>query len=121
MARRLGGLEGLVSERGGNVSAGEAQLLTFARALLYDPVVLLLDEATAAVDTLTERKIQTALAKVLEGRTSIVVAHRLSTIQAADEILVMHHGEVRERGTHAELIRAQGIYERLYRLQLQGS
>jgi len=119
VARRLGGLKGLVSERGGNVSAGEAQLLTFARALLYDPAVLLLDEATASVDTLTERRIQAALATVLEGRTAIVVAHRLSTIQAADEILVLHHGEVRERGTHAELIRAKGIYERLYRLQLQ--
>ena len=119
VAKRLGGLEGLIAERGGNISAGEAQLLTFARALLYDPAVLLLDEATAAVDTLTERRIQAALAKVLEGRTAIVVAHRLSTIRQADQILVLHHGEIRERGTHAELLAQKGLYERLYRLQFE--
>jgi ATP-binding cassette subfamily B protein len=96
---------------------GERQLLSFARAIAADPALLVLDEATSAVDSELEEQIQRAIALVMSGRTTIAVAHRLSTIVRADEILVMHHGEVRERGTHAVLLRANGLYARLYRLQ----
>ncbi|MGH8005959.1 MAG: ABC transporter ATP-binding protein [Candidatus Binatia bacterium] len=104
-------------ERGSNLSAGQRQLLSFARALAYDPAILVLDEATANVDTETEFLIQDALAKLMAGRTTLVIAHRLSTIQHADRILVMHKGKVREVGTHQELIAQRGIYWRLYQLQ----
>lgn len=104
-------------ERGSNLSAGQRQLLSFARALAYDPAVLILDEATANVDLETELLIQDALAKLMTGRTTLVIAHRLSTIQHADRILVMHKGKVREMGTHQELIERRGIYWRLYQLQ----
>ncbi|HEX4823624.1 MAG TPA: ABC transporter ATP-binding protein [Candidatus Polarisedimenticolaceae bacterium] len=111
-----------VRERGGNFSVGEKQLLSFARALAFDPAVLVLDEATASVDPETEAHIQQALGRLLEGRTSIVIAHRLSTIRDADRILVLHHGEVRETGRHDELIAREGsLYRTLYLLQSQVS
>ena len=107
-----------VRERGSNFSVGERQLLSFARALAFDPAVLVLDEATASVDPATEHRIQKALRVILRGRTSIVIAHRLSTVQDADRILVLHHGALREEGTHRELLGlAGGIYHTLYSLQ----
>jgi ABC-type multidrug transport system fused ATPase/permease subunit len=116
-ARFPRGLEEDVGERGAYLSLGERQILAFARALHYDPAILILDEATSSVDVETEREIQTALHRLLEGRTSLVIAHRLSTILDADRILVMHKGELREQGTHAELLAKGGIYARLYELQ----
>ena len=106
-----------LGERGSSVSVGERQLLSFARAIAADPALLLLDEATSAVDSEIEAEIQRALRELMRGRTTIAVAHRLSTIVSADEILVMHHGEVRERGRHRVLMEANGLYARLYRLQ----
>ena len=108
-----------VAERGATLSAGQRQLLSFARALAFDPKILILDEATANIDTHTERLIQDAIEKLLKGRTSIVVAHRLSTIRNADEILVMHRGKIIERGTHSQLIKMQGYYSKLYELQFK--
>ncbi len=109
-----------LGERGQNVSVGERQLLAFARALAAEPAILVLDEATSSVDAEAEEMIQAAIAELMRGRTSIVVAHRLSTVQHADTILVLHHGEIRERGSHRELLAAGGLYERLYQLQLGG-
>lgn len=109
-----------VGERGATLSTGQRQLLSFARTMVRNPVILVLDEATASVDTETEDAIQTALEKMRHGRTTIAVAHRLSTIQDADLILVLHHGEVVERGTHQELIAEQGLYYNMYRLQQGG-
>lgn len=106
-----------LGERGTSISVGERQLLSFARAIAADPALLLLDEATSAVDSEIEAEIQRALAVLMTGRTTIAVAHRLSTIVSANEILVMHHGRIRERGTHRELLSRGGLYERLYRLQ----
>ncbi|HTY35622.1 MAG TPA: ABC transporter ATP-binding protein [Bacteroidota bacterium] len=106
-----------VKERGATLSVGQKQLLSFARALAFNPRILVLDEATSSVDTETELLIQAAIKKLLKGRTSIVVAHRLSTIQNADKIIVMHKGEIREMGTHQELLAHDGIYRKLYRLQ----
>lgn len=106
-----------VKERGATLSTGQKQLLAFARALAIDPAILILDEATSSVDTETELLIQQAIARLLSGRTSIVIAHRLSTIQNADTILVMHKGQLREQGTHQELLALGGIYRRLYQLQ----
>jgi len=106
-----------VMERGATLSAGQRQLLSFARALAFDPAVLILDEATANIDTETEELIQDALPKLLSGRTSIVVAHRLSTIQDADRIILLHKGKIREQGTHQELLHNRGLYYNLYRLQ----
>jgi len=120
MGRLPQGLEEEVGERGVYFSMGERQLLAFARALHYDPSILILDEATSSVDVETERIIQEALRRLLEGRTSLVIAHRLSTILDADRILVMHRGELREQGTHEELLARGGIYARLYELQYQG-
>jgi ATP-binding cassette subfamily B multidrug efflux pump len=108
-----------VMERGATLSAGERQLLSFARALLFNPRILVLDEATSSVDTYTESLIQKALWKLLEGRTSLIIAHRLSTIQRADRILVFHHGRLREEGTHEELLARKGLYHMLYQLQYQ--
>lgn len=110
-----------VKERGATLSTGQKQLLSFARALAFDPNILALDEATSSVDSASERLIQQALEKIMRGRTSIVVAHRLSTIEKADKILVLHHGRLCESGTHAELLRAGGIYHKLYRLQYERS
>jgi ATP-binding cassette subfamily B protein len=104
-------------ERGSNLSVGQRQLLAFARALAYDPAILVLDEATSNVDTETEGLIQDALAKLMRDRTSVVIAHRLSTIERSDRILVMHHGQIRETGTHAELLELGGLYARLHALQ----
>jgi ATP-binding cassette subfamily B multidrug efflux pump len=112
-----GGLATQVGERGGRLSVGQRQLVSFARSLARDPKILVLDEATSSVDPVTEHEIQTALVKILTGRTSLVVAHRLSTILSADRILVMHRGKVRETGTHQELLAARGIYYRLFTLQ----
>ncbi|MBA3317430.1 MAG: ABC transporter ATP-binding protein [Gemmatimonadales bacterium] len=114
------GYEHRLGERGRNLSVGERQLLSFARALALDPRILVLDEATSSVDAEAEAQIQRAIAELMAGRTSLVVAHRLSTILHADEILVLHHGEIRERGTHRELLAAGGLYQRLYQLQLRG-
>ncbi|MBR9976068.1 MAG: ABC transporter ATP-binding protein [Bacteroidetes bacterium] len=111
------GYESNIRERGGSLSVGQKQLLAFARALAYDPELLILDEATSSVDTESEELIQQAIARLLKGRTSIVIAHRLSTIQNADTILVMHKGQIRERGNHQELLAQRGIYYRLYQLQ----
>jgi ATP-binding cassette subfamily B protein len=109
-----------LGERGQSLSVGERQLLSFARALAADPAVLVLDEATSSVDAEAEAQIQAALAELMRGRTTLVVAHRLSTVQHADTILVLHHGQVRERGSHQELLRAGGLYEALYQVQLGG-
>lgn len=118
IVRRLpDGYQHRLGERGASISVGERQLLSFARAIASDPALLLLDEATSAVDSEIEAEIQMALRELMAGRTTVAVAHRLSTIVAADEILVMHHGEIRERGTHKALLAAGGLYARLYRLQ----
>jgi ATP-binding cassette subfamily B protein len=118
--RRLpGGYGAEVKERGATLSVGEKQLLSFARCLAFDPQILVLDEATSSVDTETETKIQEALRRLMRGRTSLVIAHRLSTIQDVDRIVVLHKGQVREQGTHAELLALGGIYHRLYQLQYQ--
>lgn len=115
------GYEEPVSERGATFSAGERQLLSFARTLAHNPSILVMDEATANIDTETELLIQEALDKLMKGRTTIMVAHRLSTIQHADCILVMHKGKIRERGTHQELLALNGIYKKLYELQIHPS
>lgn len=107
-----------VTERGSTLSAGQRQLLSFARTLAYDPSILVLDEATANIDTETESLITNALSKLMEGRTTIMVAHRLSTIQHADKIIVMHHGKIKESGSHQELLAQNGLYKKLYDLQL---
>jgi ATP-binding cassette subfamily B protein len=115
---RLGrGYEESLGERGTSLSVGQRQLLSFARALAFDPLVLILDEATSSVDSELEHQIQQALETLLEGRTSLVIAHRLSTVQNADRILVFHHGELRERGSHEELLAQGGLYARLHELQ----
>lgn len=113
------GYEEAVTERGSTLSAGQRQLLSFARTLAYDPAILVMDEATANIDTETEKLIQDAMARLMAGRTTIVVAHRLSTIQHADKIMVMHKGKLREQGTHQELLSQNGIYKKLYDLQLR--
>ncbi len=112
------GFDEPVTERGSTLSAGQRQLLSFARTLAYDPTILVLDEATANIDTETEQLITQALETLMEGRTTIMVAHRLSTIQHADKIMVMHQGEIQESGTHQELLRLGGMYKKLYDLQL---
>ncbi len=111
------GYQSQVKERGAILSVGQKQLISFARALAYEPSILILDEATSSIDTESEQLIQHAIEKLLIGRTSIVVAHRLSTIQKANNIIVMHKGEIREQGTHHELLRQNGIYRTLYELQ----
>ncbi len=110
-----------VSERGATLSSGQRQLLSFARTIAYDPKILVMDEATANIDTETERLIQDGLESLMKGRTTIMVAHRLSTIQHADNIIVMHKGKIREMGTHQELLAQDGIYKKLYQLQLHSN
>jgi ATP-binding cassette subfamily B protein len=113
-----GGYDFVLSERGKSISMGQRQLICFIRAMVYDPKILILDEATSSVDSETEEMVNKAFDKLMEGRTSIVIAHRLSTIQGADKILVMHKGEIRETGTHQKLIEKEdGIYRKLYELQ----
>lgn len=119
--RLPGGIHYNVMERGSTLSAGQAQLLSFIRALVYDPKILVLDEATSSVDTETEGMIQQAILKLMKGRTSIVIAHRLSTIQHADKIIVLEHGEIMEMGTHQELLKSGGHYKRLYDLQFNSA
>jgi ATP-binding cassette subfamily B protein len=116
--RLPGGWHHELAERGGGVSVGERQLLAFARAVAADPALLILDEATSAVDSQIEAEIQRAVSELMRGRTTIAIAHRLSTVVGADEILVLHHGEVVERGTHRALLAQDGLYERLFRLQI---
>jgi len=106
-----------VKERGAGLSVGQKQLISFARALAFDPKILVLDEATSSIDTETEQLIQQAVDRVMQERTSLVVAHRLSTVQKCDRIMVFHHGELREAGTHNELLAKRGLYWRLYQLQ----
>src|ERR1041384_3556742 len=106
-----------VRERGAGLSVGQKQLISFARALAFDPALLILDEATSSIDTETEQLIQEAIARVMQNRTSVIVAHRLSTIQRADTIIVLHHGEIREQGSHQDLLSSQGLYWKLYKLQ----
>lgn len=115
--RLPGGFDYDVMERGATLSAGQAQLISFIRAMVYNPRILILDEATASVDTETEELIQVAINKLMQGRTSIVIAHRLSTIQNADRIIVLDHGEIKEMGSHQELLKLDGYYKRLYDLQ----
>src|SRR6478672_3894898 len=116
--RRLKGeYEAEVRERGAGLSVGQKQLISFARALAFDPALLILDEATSSIDTETEQLIQRAIERVMRNRTSLVVAHRLSTIQRADKIIVLHHGEIREQGTHQDLLGQRGLYWKLYKLQ----
>ena len=113
------GYETELQERGQNLSVGQRQLLAFARAVLADPKILVLDEATANVDTRTEQVIQQALAMLLKNRTSFVIAHRLSTIRNADRIVVMADGRIAEQGTHDELLAAGGLYTRLYKMNYE--
>src|SRR5882757_8801089 len=112
-----GGFKEEVRERGSTLSTGQKQLISFARALAHDPKILILDEATSSVDTETEFRVRDALSRMVEGRTSLIIAHRLSTIQRADKIIVMHKGQVREMGSHQQLLAQRGIYWKLYQLQ----
>jgi ATP-binding cassette subfamily B protein len=111
------GFDEEVRERGSTLSTGQKQLISFARALAHEPKILILDEATSSVDTETEFRVRDALSRMVEGRTSLIIAHRLSTVQRADKIIVMHKGQVREMGTHQELLAQRGIYFKLYQLQ----
>lgn len=115
------GYQSEVRERGAGLSVGQKQLISFARALAFDPALLILDEATSSIDTETEQLIQQAIDRVMQERTSVLVAHRLSTIQRADRIIVMHHGEIREQGSHQDLLAMRGLYWRLYKLQYADS
>jgi ATP-binding cassette subfamily B multidrug efflux pump len=115
--RLRNGYQSEVKERGAGLSVGQKQLISFARALAFDPALLILDEATSSIDTETEQLIQQAIERVMRDRTSIVVAHRLSTVQSADRIIVLHHGEIREQGTHQELLGNRSLYWKLYKLQ----
>jgi ATP-binding cassette, subfamily B, multidrug efflux pump len=115
--RLKGNYQAEVRERGAGLSVGQKQLISFARALAFDPALLILDEATSSIDTETEQLIQQAIERVMRDRTSIVVAHRLSTVQRASQIIVLHHGEIREQGSHQELLTQRGLYWKLYKLQ----
>jgi ATP-binding cassette, subfamily B, multidrug efflux pump len=112
-----GGFNEEVRERGSTLSTGQKQLISFARALAHNPKILILDEATSSVDTETEFRVRDALNRMVEGRTSLIIAHRLSTIQRADKIIVMHKGQIREMGSHQQLLAQRGIYYKLYQLQ----
>jgi ATP-binding cassette subfamily B protein len=115
--RLPGGLDYNVMERGATLSVGQRQLLSFIRAMVYEPKILVLDEATSSVDSETEQMIQDAIGKMMSGRTSIVIAHRLSTIQKADKIVVLDKGEIKEAGKHEQLLEHQGFYAQLYKMQ----
>jgi ATP-binding cassette subfamily B protein len=115
--RLPGGLDYNVMERGATLSVGQRQLISFVRAMVYDPKIIVLDEATSSVDTETEMSIQNAINVLMKGRTAIVIAHRLSTIQGADNIIVLDKGEIKEIGTHKELIKKEGFYSNLYQMQ----
>ncbi|MDP3178341.1 MAG: ATP-binding cassette domain-containing protein, partial [Spirochaetaceae bacterium] len=115
------GYETDLSERAGNLSQGQRQLLSISRAILADPAILILDEATSSVDTRTEARIQKALLGLMKGRTSFVIAHRLSTIREADRVVVIRDGEIAEQGSHDELIERRGLYQRLYVSQFKGN
>jgi ABC-type multidrug transport system fused ATPase/permease subunit len=119
IVRMKSGYETVVGERGVELSGGERQRIAVARALLSDPPILIFDEATSALDTESERLIQSAIERLMEGRTAFVVAHRLSTVQRADQILVMDRGRIVERGDHATLMAESGTYRRLYELQFE--
>ena len=113
------GYDTVLADNAGNISQGQRQLIAIARAILADPDLLILDEATSSIDTRTEIKIQDAMLKLMEGRTSFIIAHRLSTIRNADKILVINAGEVVEQGTHDELLAADGFYAKLYNIQFK--
>ncbi|NVJ45665.1 MAG: ATP-binding cassette domain-containing protein, partial [Cytophagia bacterium] len=115
--RLPGGYDYNVMERGSTLSVGQRQLISFVRAMVYDPKIIVLDEATSSVDTETEEMIQKAIEVLMKGRTSIVIAHRLSTIQGADKIIVLDKGEIKEVGTHQELLEKDGFYSKLYNMQ----
>lgn len=115
------GYDTVLTQNGAGISQGQKQLISIARAVLADPVLLILDEATSNIDTVTEVKIQEALGRLMAGRTSVIIAHRLNTIQKADQILVLKDGEMAEKGTHAELLRQNGFYRELYESQFRES
>jgi ATP-binding cassette subfamily B protein len=118
IVRQPDGYDSVLGERGTDLSGGERQRVSIARAILKNPKILILDEATAAMDTATERKIQEALAALIKGKTTIMIAHRLSTLRDADELVVIEHGKVAERGTHKELLQKEdGVYKKLFTLQ----
>ena len=115
------GYDTVLTQNGAGISQGQKQLISIARAVLADPVLLILDEATSNIDTVTEVKIQEALGRLMAGRTSVIIAHRLNTIQKADQILVLKDGEMAEKGTHAELLSQNGFYRELYESQFRES